>query len=158
MKKGFTLISKACDRELGFTLIELLVVISIIGVVLGLSVFGLAGARKSARDAKRKSDLESIRSALEIYRADCNAYPVVLSFPLTGDDSTSSCDSTNVYLEDEPTDPTAPGRAYVYYSDGTTYELCAALEGGAEAEVETITCGPTAACGQEPCNYQVTNP
>ncbi len=156
MRKGFTLRSKACNGELGFTLIELLVVISIIGVVLGLSVFGLAGARKNARDAKRKSDLESIRSALEIYRADCDTYPLVLAFPLTGDDSTSGCDSANVYLEDEPTDPTTPERAYVYYSDGAIYELCAALEGGTEAE--TVTCGPTTACGQEPCNYQVTNP
>ena len=42
----------------GFTLIELLVTISIIGILIGLSVFGLQGARQSARDAKRKADLD----------------------------------------------------------------------------------------------------
>ncbi|MCK4588676.1 prepilin-type N-terminal cleavage/methylation domain-containing protein, partial [Candidatus Woesebacteria bacterium] len=59
----------------GFTLIELLVVISIIGILLALSIFGLQGARKSARDSKRKADIELIRSGIEIYKADCNVYP-----------------------------------------------------------------------------------
>ena len=68
----------------GFTLIELLVVISIIGILIAVSIFGLSGARESARDARRKSDLELIRSGLELYRADCNAYPTtaVLTYTL----------------------------------------------------------------------------
>ncbi len=41
----------------GFTLIELLVVIAITAILIGLSVFGLQGARESARDAQRKADL-----------------------------------------------------------------------------------------------------
>ncbi len=58
----------------GFTLIEMLVVIAIIGIVVSLSLFGLNGARESSRDAKRKSDLELIRAAIETYRSDCNNY------------------------------------------------------------------------------------
>ena len=63
-----------------FTLIELLVVISIIGILIAISIFGLSGARESARDARRKSDLELIRSGLELYKADCNTYPGSITF------------------------------------------------------------------------------
>ena len=49
------------DKNKGFTLIELLVVISIVGILLGLSIFSLQNSKKSGRDAKRKSDLELIR-------------------------------------------------------------------------------------------------
>jgi prepilin-type N-terminal cleavage/methylation domain-containing protein len=72
-----------------FTLIELLVVISIIGILTGLSIFGLQGAREASRDATRKAALEQIRSGLEIYKADCDSYPIgnSLSSPLKGTDS-----------------------------------------------------------------------
>ncbi|QQG42269.1 MAG: prepilin-type N-terminal cleavage/methylation domain-containing protein [Candidatus Woesebacteria bacterium] len=142
----------------GFTLIELLVTISIIGILIGLSVFGLQGARQSARDAKRKTDLEQIRSAVEIYKADCNKYPLTLGAQLKGDGlSTSSCLDTNIYLSEVPFDPTSPNSDYKYYSlDGSTYELCAALEQGGA----TTSCGVVAAtsCGAATCNYKVTNP
>lgn len=144
--------------NLGFTLIELLVTISIIGILIGLSVFGLQGARQSARDATRKADLEQIRSAVEIYKADCNKYPLSLGTQLLGDGiSTTSCLDTNIYLSEVPADPIYPNSDYKYYSaDGTTYELCAALEQGET----TVSCGvvsPTS-CGAATCNYKVTNP
>lgn len=63
-------------RNKGFTLIELMVVIVIIGILAGLTLTGFAGARKVARDGKRKADLEQIRSALEIYRSDRGGYPL----------------------------------------------------------------------------------
>jgi general secretion pathway protein G len=144
----------------GFTLIELLVVISIIGVLLGLSIFGLQGARASSRDAKRKADLEQIRSGLEIYKADCNTYPASLnlssSIALRGDgSSSSSCLATNVYITATPVDPGGSSRRYVFSStSGQTYNLCAALEQGPVPAMDVSGCG---SCGST-CNYKVTNP
>lgn len=113
----------------GFTLIELLVVISIIGILIALSVFGLQNARKSARDAQRKTDLEEIRSGLEIYKADCSGYPTALTFggSLTGGASCNPQGST--YISSVPVDP-VPSQDYTYTSDGFTYTLCATLEQG----------------------------
>lgn len=149
----------------GFTLIELLVVLSIFGILIGLTLFGIGGARESSRDGKRKADIELIRSGIEIYRADCNQYPSGSGDPATvlatggtslvGDDSTASCLSSNTYLGQIPTDPRDPNSSYRYFSDGTTYEICAVLEQGSGS----VTCGGSSACGSETnCNYKVTNP
>lgn len=149
MKGRFTL-SKSYK---GFTLIELLVVISIIGILIGLSIFGLQGAREASRDSRRKSDLELIRSGLEIYKSDCNDYPPTLSSSLVGDGTPVSCAITNKYISQVPTDPIAPNSVYLYSSDGTIYELCASLEKG----TGTVTCGGSSNCGTT-CNYKVVNP
>lgn len=135
----------------GFTLVELLVVISIIAILIALSVFGLQGARESSRDARRKADLELIRSGLELYKSDCNVYPDSLSTSLAGNGSTPACSVDNIYIDTVPTDPASPNRLYYYNSPaGTTYELCASLEQGGND-----TC--SGSCG-ETCNYQVNNP
>lgn len=51
----------------GFTLIELLVAISIIGLLSSIIFAGIQNARAKARDARRKSDLNQIRTALILY-------------------------------------------------------------------------------------------
>jgi type II secretion system protein G len=137
----------------GFTLIELLVVISIIGVLMAISIFGLAGAREASRDAKRKSDLETIRSGIELYRADCNTYPTTITFggSLIGDDTPTSCSSDNTYILEIPTDPTSTTRNYAYSSDGVTYTLCASMENSSGTVTGCSSCGTA-------CNYKVTNP
>jgi general secretion pathway protein G len=143
----------------GFTLIELLVVISIIGILVGLSVFGLQGARKASRDAIRKSDLEQVRSGVGMYKADCNGYPLTLNLsvsgPLKGDNSSPACSSSNIYIAATPLDPVSPTAAYVYAGvGGITYEICASLEQGGA----TVTCGGSSNCGGSTCNYKVVSP
>lgn len=146
----------------GFTLIELLVVISIIGILIGLSIFGLQGAREASRDARRKSDLELIRSGVEIYKADCSGYPIGSIDPSTlgtlrGDGNSPSCSASNIYISQIPTDPIAPDFHYFYSSsDGVTYELCASLEQVPASG--TVTCGGSSSCGSASCNYKVINP
>ena len=141
---------KTMNRIKGFTLIELLVVISIIGILVGLSIFGLQSARESSRNASRKSDLEMIRSGIEIYKADCGGYPVALGTSLSGSETTgNTCLTSTVYIAEVPTD-SLESRSYYYNSDGVTYELCAALE---DDGVDTCS----GSCG-ETCTYQVVNP
>lgn len=144
----------------GFTLIELLVVIFIIGILIALSVVGLQGARAGARDARRKTDLEQIRSGIEIYKADCGVYPPSLSFgsSLTGTLATCSPQGST-YISLVPQDPTPTLQGYVYKRlTNTTYALCAALE-----QVSSVnTMADCASCsgtnGSANCNYEVNNP
>jgi general secretion pathway protein G len=151
---------KNFKKDLGFTLIELLVVMVIIGILASISLFGLRNARADARDGRRRSALEQIRSGLELYRADCNEYPAALpAHPnaLTGTGSPPgppSCLATNTYISEVPEDPVNTQFFLYQRPTPTTYELCASLEGGGTGPVG---CNGDTNCG-EPCNYRVTNP
>lgn len=141
-------------RNRGFTLIELLVVIGIIGILTGISLVALGGARASARDGRRQGDLEKIRSGLEIFRADCSKYPASITFggSLKGDGSSSSCSTANTYIESIPKDPQTLYN-YSYSGTSTSYALCAYLE---------TKFGSAAGCGNcgtgITCNYKTVNP
>ncbi len=63
-------------RKNGFTLIELLVVATIIVVLSAIGLVSFTNAGKSARNSKRKSDLETVRQALVLYKSDMGAYPI----------------------------------------------------------------------------------
>ena len=152
------------NSKSGFTLIELLVVISIIGVLVAVSIFGLSGARESARDARRKADIEMIKAGLEIYKADCGTYPTTLpaagsslvgTYPTSG---AASCAAANTYISVIPDDPIAATRDYKYQMQGggIGYVLCSSLE---QQGLSALTCGTLAAssCGTS-CNYKVLNP
>jgi prepilin-type N-terminal cleavage/methylation domain-containing protein len=61
-------------KRKGFTLVELLVVIAIIGLLASIVLVSLNSARRKARDAKRKSDLEQIVLVMELYYDTYNTY------------------------------------------------------------------------------------
>ncbi|HNT30695.1 MAG TPA: type II secretion system protein, partial [bacterium] len=54
----------------GFTLIELLVVVAIIGMLSVIVMTSLSNVRKKSRDAKRKSDIQAINTAIQLYIDD----------------------------------------------------------------------------------------
>lgn len=69
-------------RILGFTLIELMVSISIVAVLMAIGVVSYTQANRSARNARRASDMEQVRAALELYRNENPSYPAT---PTEGD-------------------------------------------------------------------------
>lgn len=135
----------------GFTLIEILVVIALIGVLSGLLIVSFQGVRKSARDGKRKADIEQIRAGLEM----CRQQSAAKTYPQgNGTVYSSGC---SAYIPQSLNDPLA-GYQYAYSSiTKDTYTLCAYLEG------ETISSNCSGSCtGCNPttntCNYKTCNP
>lgn len=59
-----------------FTLIELLVVIVIIGILAALIVLSLSAARAKAKDARAKSAVSDVATAVEMYINDHENIPV----------------------------------------------------------------------------------
>ncbi len=78
-------------KQKGFTMIELLVVISIIGLLASIVLVSFPGAMKSARDARRKSDISQIKTALEVYYEVHGVYPLSggAMYPNSGWDNTN---------------------------------------------------------------------
>ncbi len=144
----------------GFTLIELLVVISIIGILTGIVLVALGGARASGRDTKRQGDLQDIRAGLELFRADCGKYPASLPPPgasLVGDGSTTSCAAANVYMQRTPGDPQPSTYAYYYSVTNSTYNLCAYLETASAGQISGCE-ACSAVGGSVSCNFRTTSP
>ena len=65
-------------RQNGFSLIELLVVIAIIGILAAIIFPVYAQAKKSAYKSSDLSNMNSLRTALQLYKADNGQYPPAL--------------------------------------------------------------------------------
>ena len=59
----------------GFTLIELMVVIVILGILAGLIVPRIMGRPEEAKQLKEKMQIESLETALKLYKLDNGMYP-----------------------------------------------------------------------------------
>ncbi|TET95579.1 MAG: type II secretion system protein GspG, partial [Desulfobacteraceae bacterium] len=62
------------DRR-GFTLIEIMVVMVILGILAGLIIPRIMGRPEEARRTKARVQIESIETALKLYRLDSGSYP-----------------------------------------------------------------------------------
>lgn len=121
----------------GFTLIEVLVVATIISLLASIGFVSYTTFSKQSRDARRKTDLENVRSALELYRSDNDYYPQNL---LT---------IAPTYILTTPADPQTPDRLYPYSPTGspaTSYTICAGLEGVATSKTGCGDCGSGITC------------
>ncbi len=125
----------------GFTLIELLVVIAIIGILSSFSVVSLNSARIRARDAKRKADTIQVRTAINLYYEDYDAYPICGSWDGGADDfgATTGCYTGTLataltagerpYMNELPADPLNSGvYVYRYVSNGLGNEAALVYE------------------------------
>lgn len=62
-------------RERGFTLIELLVVVTIVGILAGLAMVNVRNAQIKAKEEVLRGNLHQLRTAIDNYYADKQAYP-----------------------------------------------------------------------------------
>ncbi len=138
----------------GFSLLEMLVVTAIIGLLASTMVFSYSQFVRQSHDARRKTDLENIRAALEQYRSNNNQYPATgsIDFATPG----SLCDpggcAAGVYMQKLPQDPKTANTYWYQVSGGNNdYTLCTCLAGGGTPG--TGSCGPCPSANT--CNYCV---
>lgn len=137
--------SSVMKKLFGFTLIELLVSISIIGILVTIALSAYSTINKKTHDTKRKSDIEQVRSALEMYRSENKFYP-------TGGCAGASCTNVAVstlstdllsYMTTIPSDPKS-SQSYWYRAtdlvSGNYYGYC--LSANLEQTNPTDSCTP----------------
>ncbi len=136
----------------GFTLLELLVVITIIGLLSSVGLASYTRAQARARDAKRQSDLTSLRNALEIYYAEMNVY--VNTGGAWQDITTPLTALVPTYIKVLPADPGGAGLVYRYRSVSSQQGYC--LEANLETSTATQTTCTVAL--QSGYDYGIGNP
>lgn len=107
-------------KTFGFTLIELLVVISIIAILITVIVATFGTTQKKARDSNRKTDLDAIKKALELFKSDTKGaakYPDSIYASIDGGPNDLLTLEYAKYIKETPTDPsivTVNGGQYIY--------------------------------------------
>lgn len=86
-------------KQKGFTLIELLVSMTIVAILATIGFTIYSDVQKSARDAKRKSDLNAVAKALEQYKTANGSYP----YSESGDNLYSCWDKSDWYTQGSDT-------------------------------------------------------
>lgn len=152
-KGGNVRINLNTKRKHGFTLIELLVTIGIIAILVVIGVVSYSSINRRSRDTRRKSDIEQLRSALEMYRSDVGYYPDVgAGMFVNVEQLRDTLVTTNAYLPDIPEDPkdnTANPYMIIFQRDASQthyyrYCLVAALEGTGETNCVGVSLYPSA--------------
>jgi general secretion pathway protein G len=107
----------------GFTLIELMVVIVILGILAGLIIPRIMGRPDEARRAKARIQIESLETALKLYKLDNGQYPsteqglqALVQQPSVGVDAKNWRQGGYLEKAKVPKDPW--GRDFVYISPG----------------------------------------
>lgn len=110
----------------GFTLIELLVVVAIIGLLSSVIMVALGNARIKSRDARRLSDLQQMKSGLDIYYNLGTGYPDTASWNSAQDAfSQILCSGTPAFkVPQDPIHSTNAGYAYTYTQGGNPSSGC----------------------------------
>jgi len=97
------------SHKKGFTLVELIIVAAVIAVIQVVVIYTYLGAQKQSRDVKRKSDINKISTAIELYHTDKKEYPAtslwVSSSYNSPSDTLANTLLRNKYIDSIPCDP-----------------------------------------------------
>jgi general secretion pathway protein G len=171
--------NKQNQASRGFTLLEILVVMVILGALVAIGLRSFVPSQMKSRDARRKSDLQQVTRALELYYTDKGHYPVndadgqivaygeegAVTFAW-GEMFTDPDQEATVYMSNLPRDPSGLQyfyQAYVWGGSGwdeidietdtqaKAYRMFAYLE---NEQDQSRVGGLTQSCGDELlCNY-----
>jgi prepilin-type N-terminal cleavage/methylation domain-containing protein len=64
-------------QQRGFTIVELLIVIVVIAILAAIVIVAYSGIQNRAYDSRRLSDMQDIQKAVEAYRVENGAFPLV---------------------------------------------------------------------------------
>jgi general secretion pathway protein G len=138
-------------KKNAFTLIEILVATTIVAILIAIGTVSYTSVSRKSRDSKRRSDVEQIRAALEMYRADNGNYVLGVGGPATT--------ALNVLVSDKymPAIPVDPKSVEYYYNcESVVNGNCYAYSLQTTLEVTPVTgsiCPLT-----NPYNYCIPNP
>ena len=124
----------------GFTLIELMVVVSIIGILMAAGILAFTNAQQSARDSRRKADIDAISKAEEQYNNQNSG-----NYPLNA--NITSAITSYFPSGTLPVDPKSAGAYTVTGGVGSTYCACALLEKTGSGNATTAGAGGVCAYG-----------
>jgi prepilin-type N-terminal cleavage/methylation domain-containing protein len=116
----------------GFTLIELLIVIVILAVLMVIGLGSFNSSQTKSRDSRRKTDLQNVARALEVYYNDKGEYPISsgnagIAGQVWGNAFVDPDLTDTLYMQVLPPDPSK--FAYYYEStDGSYFQMYAYLE------------------------------
>ncbi len=128
-----------------FSLVEILVVVTIISLLAGIAASSYTQFIRQSRDAKRKTDIEQVRAAIEMYRNFNNVYPTAAAAPGMDFGSGAVADATATYLSKLPNDPRSANSYFYEYISSQDYRLCAYLESSGSPYAGT-SCGGGMQC------------
>jgi prepilin-type N-terminal cleavage/methylation domain-containing protein len=114
----------------GFTLIELLVVVAIIALLAATILGSLNGARQKAKDARRQSELSSMRAQAELYYNNFGSYNTTPSVVDCGASLIVEPDTTKGSLNKLYADVSSGGTAVTCFIGEESWAIAASLGNG----------------------------
>ena len=115
------------NKRKGFTFVELMVVMTIGAIIFAVTSVTYRSITINSRDARRKSDLEAVRQALELCRSYSGAYPAEDPAASNTLGTTIVCGG-QTYMSEVPTDPKTQAEYYYNQSSASTYEVRTTME------------------------------
>jgi general secretion pathway protein G len=115
----------------GFTLVELVIVVLVIGIIAAIAAPKMFDTAGSARTNSTQQSLRTLRSAIELYRANNGSYPAAAS--ITTD--------LRAYLQGPFPAPQVGSRQNATVASSTSDPITAAAASGTEGWIYNATTG-----------------